>query len=94
MVSYQDENTSALMMVITSSQWLALRMTLLCSLMVAAAGYGAVLVAQSPGLFFLGTPSRGGSRKFRKGVTGTLNSSIQLDRIQRKKRAAAPSANP
>ena len=39
------------MMVITSSQWLALRMTLLCSLMVAAAGYGAVLVAQSPGLF-------------------------------------------
>ena len=51
MVSYQDENTSALMMVITSSQWLALRMTLLCSLMVAAAGFGAVLVAQSPGLF-------------------------------------------
>ena len=50
-VSYQDENTSALMMVITSSQWLALRMTLLCSLMVAAAGYGADLVAQSPGLF-------------------------------------------
>ena len=67
MVSYQDENTSALMMVITSSQWLALRMTLLCSLMVAAAGYGAVLVAQSPGLFFFGNTEQGRIQKIQKG---------------------------
>jgi len=49
--SYQDENTSALMMVISSSLWLGVRMTLLCSVMVAAAGFGAILVTQSPGTF-------------------------------------------
>jgi len=49
--SHQDENTSALMMVVSSTLWLGVRMSLLCSLMVAAAGYGAILVTQSPGMF-------------------------------------------
>ena len=47
--SYQDENTSALMMALTSTLWLGVRMTLLCSLMVAAVGIGAIIVTQSPG---------------------------------------------
>ncbi|KAL9973022.1 hypothetical protein ACROYT_G019427 [Oculina patagonica] len=47
---YQDENTSALVMVITSTQWLSVRMTLVCSIMIAAAAVGAVLVTQSPAL--------------------------------------------
>jgi len=46
--SYQDENTSALMMVLTSTLWLGVRMTLLCSFMVAAVGFGAIIVTQSP----------------------------------------------
>ena len=37
------------MMVITSTLWLGVRMTLLCSLMVAGAGFGAIIVSQSPG---------------------------------------------
>ena len=49
LLRYQDENTSALIMVITSTQWLTVRMTLACSLMIAAAAIGAVLVTQSPG---------------------------------------------
>lgn len=47
---YQDENTSAFIMVITGTQWLTVRMTLACSLMIAAAAIGAVLVTQSPAL--------------------------------------------
>ena len=36
-------------MVITSTQWLSVRMTTACSLMIAAVAIGAVLVTQSPG---------------------------------------------
>ena len=49
LLRHQDENTSAAIMVITSTQWLSVRMTTACSLMIAAAAIGAVLVTQSPG---------------------------------------------
>ena len=39
------------MMVITSTLWLGVRMTFLCSLLVAAAGFGAIIVTQNPGIF-------------------------------------------
>ena len=49
LLRHQDENTSAAIMVITSTQWLSVRMTTACSLMIAAVAIGAVLVTQSPG---------------------------------------------
>ena len=49
LLRHQDENTSAAIMVITSTQWLSVRMTTACSIMIAAAAIGAVLVTQSPG---------------------------------------------
>ena len=48
---YQDENTQAFFMVVSSNRWLSVRLDLLSSVFITAVAVGAILVSENPGQF-------------------------------------------
>ena len=46
---YQDENTQAFFMVLSSNRWLSVRLDLLCAVFVTIVAVAAILVSESPG---------------------------------------------
>ena len=46
---YQDENTQAFFMVVSSNRWLSVRLDLLSSVFITAVAVAAILVAENPG---------------------------------------------
>ena len=48
---YQDENTQAFFMVVSSNRWLSVRIDLLSSVFITAVAVAAILVSENPGQF-------------------------------------------
>ena len=46
---YQDENTQAFFMVVSSNRWLSVRLDLLSSVFITAVAVAAILVSENPG---------------------------------------------
>ena len=46
---YQDENTQAFFMVVSSNQWLSVRLDLLSSVFITAVAVATILVSENPG---------------------------------------------
>ena len=47
---YQDENTQAFMMVVSTDRWIGLRLEILCAIYITAVAIGALVIGGSPGL--------------------------------------------